>query len=424
MRFAVKLFVVLAMLGALGFFAWKHGSAWLKERNKPEFRLAEIQRGTIRVTRQATGEVKPVLSIQIGSFVSGPIEGLFVDFNDEVKKGDLLAKIDPKIYTAAADRDRATLQTRKADVLRVQAELQRARNDEKRALALYAENEDFISQTELDQYRYSRAALEAQLEISKATIEQAAANLKNSEANVEYTEIRSPVDGVVIDKKIEPGQTLAAQFTAPELFVIAPDLREKMHIFASIDEADMALIRESRDTNQPVVFKVEAYPNEVFTGGVIEQIRLSPTTEQNVVTYPVVVATPNPDLKLLPGMTAELTFQVAVHEDILKVPNAAIWYLPDSKEHVHADDHNKLDFSLKMEEAESDRRKSALADKPIDESAEAIRKAATRHVWIRDGEKLRAVEIQVGVRDYQFTEVVGGDLKEGDQVVTGLKPKA
>lgn len=424
MRFLIKLFIVLILLGAGGYASWMKGSAWLKERNKPRFRTVAVERGSIRITRNATGEVQPVISVQVGSFVSGPIDELFVDFNDEVKEGQVLAKIDPRIYEAAVARDMATQAIRAAEVTRVECQLQGAINDEKRALALAAENPDYISQTELDQYHFARTALDAQLIIAKATVEQAVANLENSKANLAYTMIESPVDGIIIRKTIEPGQTLAAQFQAPELFVIAPQMREKMRIFASIDEADMGLIRQAKEAGEPVIFKVDAYPDEVFEDGVIEQIRLSSTVTQNVVTYPVIVATPNPDMKLLPGMTAQLTFQVATHENVLKVPNSAIRYLPEDKAYVHDEDHSKLDFTAALESDQEDQPEVDLEDKPIDEASAAAKKAATRHVWVKDGEKLRAVEIQIGVSDYQFTEVVSGKLKAGDQVVTGLKPRA
>ena len=423
MRFYIKLFVILSLLSGGGYYAWRQGTAWLKERNKPQFRISKVETGDIRITRNATGTVEPVLSVHVGSFVSGPIEELFVDYNDEVKEGQILATIDPRIYKAAVARDTAGLATRQADVKRVEAQLQRAVNDEKRALALQAENEDYISQTELDQYHFARTGLDAELTIAKATVEQAVANLENSAANLQYTKITSPVDGIVTHRKIDPGQTLAAQFQAPELFEIAPDMRKKMHIVASIDEADMGMLMRAQKAGEPVMFKVDAYPNQLFEEGRIEQIRLSSTTTQNVVTYPVVVATPNPDMQLLPGMTADLTFQVANHTDVLKVPNAAIRYLPMDKEYVHEEDHDKLDFSLVLQKKEEDSEAGSLEDKPIDEVDAAAKKAATRHVWVLDGEKLRAVEIQVGVDDYQFTEVVSGDLKDGDQVVTGLKPK-
>jgi len=420
MRFYVKLFVVLAALGAAAFFAWQKTKDWLKERNKPDFNTAEVVEGTIRITRNATGEVKPVLSLHVGSFVSGPIEELLVDFNDEVKEGQILAKIDPRIYKAAVASNTAALANRRAEVLRVKAQLQRAINDEKRSLALAAENKDFISQTDLDQYRFSRMGLEAQLTIAEASVEQAVANLENAQANLEYTEVKAPSDGIVTDRKISPGQTLAAQFQTPEMFIIAPDMKKKIHIFASIDEADIGLIREAKENDQPVVFKVEAYPDEMFTEGVIEQIRLSPVSNQNVVTYPVVVATPNPDMKLLPGMTAELTFQIEVKKDIIKVPSAALRYMPDNKEHVHEEDHDKLDLTYSLNHKEDE---GNLENKPLDEKDESRRQGTKRHVWILDGEKLRAKEIHVGVSDYKYREVISGELKPGDKVATGLKPK-
>lgn len=421
MRFLIKLLLVLGVLGAGGFFAWQKTTAWLKERNKPTFRTAKLETGAIRITRNATGEVKPVLSVQVGSFVSGPIEDLLVDFNDEVSKDQVLATIDPLIYEANVLRDQATLQTRLAEVERVKAELQRSKNDEQRALKLQKQNKNFIAQTELDQYHFSRTALEAQLLVAKASVEASRATLKNSQANLDYTKIRSPVDGVIIDRKIDPGQTLAAQFQTPELFVIAPDMKKKVHIFASIDEADIGLIRKSKESGATVKFKVDAYPDEIFNTGEIEQIRLSSSITQNVVTYPVVVATPNADMKLLPGMTAELTFLIEEKTDVLKIPSAAIRYLPENKEHVHPEDHDKLDLTYALNNDDNSA-SGTLEDKPIEDGDSAAGKK--HHVWIVKDEKLRAVEIVVGVSDYKHREVLSGDLKDGDEVVTGLKPKS
>ena len=173
MRFPIKSVIAIAVLGTVGYFGWQKTSAWLKERRRPEFRMVTVERGDIRITRNATGEVKPVLSVQVGSFVSGPIEDLFVYFNDEVKKGQVLATIDPRIYEAAVARDSATLATRAAEVKRVQAQLQQAVNNEHRADNLRKENEDYISQTEMDQYHFTRTGLEAQLLIAEATVKQA-----------------------------------------------------------------------------------------------------------------------------------------------------------------------------------------------------------------------------------------------------------
>jgi len=292
MRFFVKLLIVTAIIVGAGWAAYTPAMRYWRERNRPSFRTEEVTRRTITSVVNSTGEVKPVLSVLVGSFVSGPIEELHADFNDRVEKGQLLAEIDPRIYEASVQRDRATLITRQADVERVRAELQQAINNENRSIALREENADFISKTEMDRFHFSRVALEAQLKVAEATIDQAEANLNNSEANLGYTKIRSPVDGIIIDRKIDPGQTLAAQFQAPELFIIAPEMDKKMHIFASVDEADIGLIRSAQEKNNPVEFTVDAYPDDLFVGE-IEQIRFSSTETQSVVTYPVVVAAAN-----------------------------------------------------------------------------------------------------------------------------------
>ena len=399
----VKFLVAVTIVGSLVFGAYLRGIEYLRKRNQPKFATAEIVRGDIELTVSATGEIKPVLEILVGSFVSGPIKELYVDFNEEVKEGQILAEIDPRIYQANLDRDKAALASREADVERVMAELTRSRRDEKRALALCEENPRYISQAELDQLRFAKEGLEAQRALARAAVDQAKANLMNSSLNVGYTKIRSPVDGIVIDKKIDPGQTLAAQFQTPELFVIAPDMREKMHIEASVDEADMGYIRQADHMDQPVHFTVAAYPDETFETGKIEQIRLSATEEQNVVTYPVIVATPNPDLRLLPRMTANLTFLVSRKENVIKIPNAALSFYPANEEHVHPDDRDILSL------------KSVVSSSTVTDMG---RGSEVRHVWIQIGDFLRAVEIQIGISTQSgYTEVVASELQVGDQVV-------
>jgi len=421
MRKLIRLLIVLSVLGGLGYAGYIQSAAWLKNRRKTAFRTAPVEFGDMRITRNASGEIKPVLSVLVGSFVSGPVTELFVDFNDEVKVGQPLAKIDPRIYEAALLRDQANLLTQKASVERVRAELQRAKNDEQRSLMLKAENVDFISQTELDQFRFSRMALEAQLTVSEASIKVAEATLMNSQANIEYTNINSPVDGIVIDRKIDPGQTLAASFQTPELFVIAPQMREKMHIFASVDEADIGLIREARDSKQPVTFTVEAYPGKVFREGLIEQIRLSSTTTQNVVTYPVVVSTPNVDMKLLPGMTATLTFQIRELKDVIKIPSQALNFLPDKK-NVRDADLGRLDLDLSKSSNENEEAVSTVTDEqPVDELATDISNSSQQVVWVVEGEKLRAVDVVIGEENNRSAQMLKGDLKAGDQLVVGVK---
>src|SRR5205085_6730669 len=171
--------------------------------------------------------------------------------------------------------------------------------------------------------------------------DQARASLDTAEANLNYTRIISPVDGVIIDRKVDPGQTVAASFQVPEMFVVAPDMRKEMRVFASVDEADIGLIREAQQTGQPARFTVDAYPDDLFSGTIF-QIRQNSTTNQNVVTYPVVVSAPNPDLKLLPGMTASISFQIAESKDAVRVPNAALRFFPD-KAQVREEDRKLLE---------------------------------------------------------------------------------
>ncbi len=414
MRFPWKTVLFLCLLTAGTAVAYQPAVRYWKDRNRPTFRTKKVTTGDIVSTVNSTGTVEPVLSVHIGSFVSGPITHLHVNYNDEVKKGDLLAEIDPRIYKASVDRDQAGLATRRADLLRVKARLQNAINDEKRALGLRSDNPDFISGTEMDQYKFARIALEAELEVSEASIKQAQATLNNSLANLGYTKIRSPVDGIVIERAIDPGQTLAAQFQAPKLFIIAPDIRKEMHIFAAVDEADIGLIRKAKETGEQVEFTVDAYPGELFDG-VIFQIRLSPTTNQNVVTYTVVVSTSNEELKLLPGMTADISFQIEEHSAVTRIPNAALRYYP-KREHVREADRKLLDG---VDSSEDDRQNAE--SQPADAKAKASIKSRKRHVWIKEGEFLKAIEVETGISDYQFTEVLSGDVKVDQELVIGVK---
>ncbi len=417
MKARYKFIVVLLLLGGACAAAYQPAADYWKKRNQPTWKQVETKKGTIIAVVNSTGTVKTVLSVQIGSFVSGPIKELFVDFNQEVEENELLATIDNRIYQASVARDRAFLATSNAEVDRAQSLLQQAINNEARALSLQEENEDFISDQELDQLKFNRAALEAALEVAKASIDQAQANLDNSLANLGYTEIRSPVSGMIIDRKIDPGQTLAAQFQTPELFVVAPNMREKMHIYASVDEADIGLIRSAQEKGRSVHFTVDAYRDDLFEGQ-IEEIRFSSTELQNVVTYPVIVAAPNPDLKLLPGMTASISFHVDECEDVIRIPNAALRFYPDVK-HVREEDRKLLEGKDWEQEADQndDAAMSAI------ERAEARKKRNTRHVWVVDGDFLKAVEVQTGLSDSKYTELVAGDVREGQQLVTGIEPK-
>ncbi len=419
MKTLLKLFVVLLILGGIGAAGYRPAVKYWKQRNRPQWRADQVVRGDIVAVVNATGQVKPVLSVQVGSFVSGPIVDLPGEFNQEVKEGALLAKIDERIYKANRDQDTATLKIRRAEVKRVQSLLNQAKNDEQRGLALRAKNESFLSDAERDQLQFNRESLEAQLEVAEAAVEQAEASLENSKANLGYTNITSPVDGIVIDRKIDPGQTLAASFQTPQLFVVAPRMREKMHVHAMIDEADIGLIREAQERQLTVEFTVDAYLDDLFQG-TIEEIRYSSTTTQNVVTYPVIVAAANPDLKLLPGMTANLSFRVDERKDVLRIPNAALRFFPESQ-YVREQDRNLLEGT--GGDLEEEKEKPSEQRISANERAEARRRRTKRHVWVEDGEFLKAIPIEVGLSDSRYTELLSGDVKEGQSLVTGVKPK-
>ena len=444
MKFFVKLLIVVGILAGIAALAYPPIARSIEERSRPRWRTAKIERGTITRKVNATGTVRPVKKVQIGSFVSGPILDLYVEFNQEVKAGELLARIDPRLFAANVARDLATLETRKAEVNRVKALLQQAKNAEARAAALRERNVDFIAESELDQVKFNCLSLEAQLVIAKASIEQAQATLTNSEANLEYCNIRSPEDGMIIDRKVEPGQTLAAQFQTPELFVVGVGMREKMHIFADVDESEIGLIRDAAERKQPVTFTVTAYPKDEFKG-LIEEVRFSSAELQNVVTYPVVVGCPNPDLKLLPGMTADLSFQIRKQKKVLRIPKAALRFFPENKAHVHPDYHflidGKTESNLKAENgeeeeneddeevknediAESGEEKTDESDSEKDDGKKSKKKPQKKHVWIVDGELLKAVEIKIGISDSRYSELVidaTGSLDEGTEIVTRQK---
>ena len=418
MRFLLKTFIVLLVLGSAGALLFPWARAYWNHRNKPSYRVGPVTRGEIALFVNSTGTVQPERRVSVGAFVSGPIKKLHVDYNSEVKKDDLLAEIDPRIYEANVARDRAQCASAHAEVARVKALLQQAKNDETRANELRKKNKKYISDTEVDKFRFARACLEAQLGVAEAAVQQAESNLQNSQANLSYAEIRSPVDGVVIDRKIDEGQTLAAQFQTPELFVVAPGMDRQMYVYAAVDEADIGFIRQAQQQDQEVAFTVDAYPDDLFHGKIF-QVRVNPTTTQNVVTYTVVVVAPNPQRKLLPGMTANLSFQIDKHSDVLKVPNAALRFYP-KPEQVRPEDRDLLEGAAEGAPAE-DAATAAEVQHSAPDRALARRNRNRRHVWVVEDESLRAVEIITGINDSKDTEVVSGKLAEGQQVVTGIR---
>jgi HlyD family secretion protein len=385
--------------------------SWWEQHSMPKYLTATVSRGRVETVVNSTGTVKPVLSVSVGAFTSGPIAKVYVDFNSEVKKDQMLAEIDPRLLQAAVDRDRAAVDSQKADLNRIEALLQQAKNNEKRARQLLAINKDYLAETDLDQYHYTRLSFEAQINLGKAAIKQAEANLKNSEANLGYTKILSPVNGIIIERKVDPGQTVAASFQTPELFIIAPDMEKHMYVYASVDEADIGQIRTAKEQGQVVKFTVDAYPGDLFDGK-IHDIRKNSTTTQNVVTYPVIIEAPNPGLKLLPGMTANITFEIQAKTNVLRVPAAALRFVPTATQARPEDRHYVEALPLATESG----KKTSAGDK-----ADQSRKRHQRLVWVKDEVFLRAVPLTLGLIENQFAEVVEGDLREDQEVVIGTE---
>ncbi len=311
------LFVILALGGA----GVAYGYYGLRTVDfVPEVSTRQVTTGDVVDTVGATGALEAVTTVQVGSQVSGIIQELYVDFNSIVREGDVIMRLDPSLFETQLEQARANLLRAEADVERLRVAVEDAATQLERSRELAAG--ELISETELETAEVSLRSAEAQLKSAEAQVTQAQASLNQNEVNLEHTVIRAPIDGIVTSRLVDIGQTVAASFQAPELFVIAADLT-KMRVIANIDESDVGRIRP----NQRVTFTVDAYPVEEFEGSV-SQIRLEPIVTQNVVTYATVIDAPNPDLKLKPGMTATVNIEVARRNDVLRVPTAALRFRP------------------------------------------------------------------------------------------------
>jgi HlyD family secretion protein len=331
----------------------------------------------------------------VGTQVNGPISKLYVDYNDQVKEGDLVAQIDPTVYQARLAQDDANLTQSAATVEQTQAKLTQAEKELARSKELV--RRDMLSQEELDAAVANRDTLAAQLKVAVAAVEQAKAALRLSKANLDYTSIHSPVNGVVIARNVSEGQTVVASMSAQVLFLVATDLRQ-MQVEASIPEADIGKIR----LDQPVTFTVDAYDQEFQ--GKVAQIRLAAATVQNVVTYPVVIRADNPEGKLYPGMTANIICEVARQTGVLKVPNAALRFKPAAAEGT----------GKRAATGEAGRTRPAG-------SGEAKRVPRSK-VWVESNPEGKPVPIVVktGITDGNFTEVEAEQLQAGQEVIIGL----
>ncbi len=307
---------VIAVL-ATGWYFWsKRGQADVAGG----YRTEAVQRGDIRVAISSTGTLSAITTVTVGSQISGQVTEILVDFNSLVKKGDVLARIDPSTYQAELERGNAQIASAQAQLWQAQATLRNAQLDFQRKQELSTQK--LIARSDLDMSRAAFEQAQAQVNSAQASISQQQASLKNTQVNIDRAVIRSPVDGVVLTRKIEPGQTVAASFSAPELFTIAEDL-SKMKIELAVDESDIGQVQ----AGQGVSFTADAFPDRKFRGSV-EQVRLAATTTNNVVTYPVVVTVDNSDGTLLPGLTVNAEIEVSKREGVLKVANAALRYKP------------------------------------------------------------------------------------------------
>ncbi len=312
----VSIVVILATLGitAYGYLGFR------TTEFVPEVSTVPLARGDVVDTVGATGALEAVTTVQVGSQVSGIIEALYADFNSIVRAGDVIARLEPSLFESQVEQSRANLARSEADVARLAVALEDAQTQLRRSEELAAR--DLIAESELEAAQVMVRSAEAQLQSADASVIQSRASLNQSEVNLGHTVITAPIDGIVIARQVDVGQTVAASMSAPELFIIAADLTE-MQVIANIDESDVGRIRPG----QPVTFTVDAYAAEEFDG-TVSQIRLEPVVLQNVVTYATVIDVPNNDLRLKPGMTATVTLEIARRENVLRVPNSALRFRP------------------------------------------------------------------------------------------------
>lgn len=348
--------------------------------SEPKYRTEKITRGDIITSVTATGTVNAVTTVLVGTQVSGTIRTIYVDFNSPVKKGQLIARIDPATFEEQVAQAGANLLAAKANLEKAEASLADAKRNMDRNRELFSRS--LIARSDLDASETNYQTAKAQMNVSRAQVAQAEAALRNAETNLGYTRILSPVDGIVVSRNVDVGQTVAASFQTPTLFTIAQDLT-KMQIDTSVDEADIGKVK----VGQEAEFTVDAYPEGTFKGKV-SQVRIAPITVQNVVTYNAVIKVDNPEMKLKPGMTANVSIIVSEKKDVLRIPNAALRFRPSEKE-----------------------------------KARTVQKGPG--VWVLEAGKVRRLPVTTGISDGMYTEIISGDIKEGQEVIVEslTKPK-
>jgi len=384
-KYLIIIGIVLLIAGLAGFFMYNR---------KPDisYKTTKIERGTIISNVAATGNLSAVTTVQVGTQVSGTIQKLYVDYNSRVKKGQAIAEIDPSLFNASVEQSQGNFLNAEANLQRAGitlADAERTYNRNKKMLA-----DGIVSQGDFDSAETAWQSAKAALKAAEGSVAQTRGALMQSRTNLRYSIIRSPVDGVVISRTIDVGQTVAASFQTPTLFTIAQDLT-KMQIEVSVDEADISRIV----LDQKATFTVDSYPEQSFKGKVV-QIRSAPIINQNVVTYIVVVNVDNSDLKLKPGMTANVSVEVARKDGVLKLPPSALRFKPKSK----ADEpQEKRQVSAGAREA---------GGKPGSRKG-----SADRQVYILKENKPVSVTVKTGIANNSAIELVESSLKEGDEVI-------
>jgi HlyD family secretion protein len=395
--------LVLLAVAAAAYGAWRY---WGPNGEQPRYKFGKVERGPITAVVSATGTLNPVVSVQVGSQVSGQIREIHVDFNSTVKAGQLIARIDPETFQlrvrqAEADLEatRAAVAVQRAEVARAQASLIDAQRDYERKQMLV--DKKFISAadrdkalTVLDTAKAAAEVARAQVKNSEAVVRQRELQVAQARVDLERTAIRSPVDGIVVKRSVDTGQTVAASLQAPELFIIARNLSD-MQVETSIDEADVGRIEVGQKTS----FTVDAFPGQHFEGAV-RQVRKAAKVESNVVTYTVVISAANPDLSLLPGMTANVRIVAAHKDEVLKVPNATLRFRPPVSDDKAGG--------------------AANGGRPARERGKDG--AGGGRIWVlaADG-KPKALPVKLGLTDGMTTEVVEGEIAEGMEVITGVQ---
>jgi HlyD family secretion protein len=433
MKIKGKWIILMAAVVATGLFI----AFGLNRTAQTEHFTAKVERGDINDAVEATGTINAVITVQVGSQVSGTIAKLNADFNSRVHKGDIVALIDPALFKGALLQAQADLENAKANLVAAQANLEKAKAglvqskaDFDRTSGLFRDNITSQQQLDLAKANYDSAkaavsAAAASVTQAEAQVSQKRAALEVAQTNLNYTVIRSPIDGTVVARSVDVGQTVAASLQAPTIFTIAQDL-SKMWVYAKTDESDVGNIK----VGKPVSFKVDAFPKDTFHG-VVSQVRMNATTVQSVVTYDTIIEFANSELKLFPGMTAYVTIPVATVQNAMKLPNTALRYKPPmSPEEILA--------IYKQYGIDGGEREVAAASSGVVHAAEQtavgaqtllrVPKGDTAVVWkLGVNNTLEPVKVSLGITDHAFTEVVAvlkGQLKDGDAlVIRSVVPK-